>query len=184
MTTDWFPPGRIGRLIVLSLLWVAPLTVSARDRPTQPRRPNILLIVADDLGYGDLGCYGGKDIRTPRLDRLAEEGVRLTDYYASAPVCSPTRASLITGRYPQHSGFEWVIRYKEKDRGLPAGPGSLPRLLKKSGYTTGLQGKWHLGYREEFAPNAHGFDDFFGFLAADLDYYSHKDANGRSWALC
>jgi arylsulfatase A-like enzyme len=144
----------------------------------KPRKPNILLIVADDLGYGDLGCYGCKDIRTPNLDRLAKEGARLTDCYASAPVCSPTRASLITGRYPQRAGFEWVIRYKEKERGLTVTETSLARLLKKAGYATGLFGKWHLGYKETFGPNAHGFDEFFGFLAADLDYYSHKDANG------
>jgi arylsulfatase A-like enzyme len=142
------------------------------------RTPNILLIVADDLGYGDLGCYGSREIRTPRIDRLAKEGVRLTDAYASACVCSPTRASLITGQYPQRFGFEWVIRYTEKDRGLPVTPSSLPRRLRKAGYATGLFGKWHLGYKPEFAPNAHGFDEFFGFLAADLDYYSHRDANG------
>jgi arylsulfatase A-like enzyme len=143
-----------------------------------PSPPNVLLIVADDLGYGDLGCYGSREIRTPCLDRLAQQGVRLTDAYASACVCSPTRASLITGRYPQRAGFEWVIRYTEKDRGLPVTRSSLPARLKKAGYATALFGKWHLGYRPEFAPNAHGFDQFFGFLAADLDYYSHRDANG------
>jgi arylsulfatase A-like enzyme len=146
--------------------------------PSAPKKPNILVIVADDLGYADLGCFGSRDVRTPHLDRLAAEGTRLTDFYASAPVCSPTRASLITGRYPQRAGFEWVIRYNEKGRGLPADGASLPRLLKGAGYTTGLVGKWHLGYRPAFGPNAHGFDDFFGFLAADLDYYAHTDANG------
>jgi arylsulfatase A-like enzyme len=145
--------------------------------PNQPNKPNILWIVVDDLGYGDLGCYGCKDIRTPNIDRLATEGVRLTDFYAS-PVCSPTRASLITGRYPQRSGFDWVIRYQEKDRGLAVTETSVARLLKKQGYATGLIGKWHLGYRPEFGPNAHGFDEFFGFLAADLDYYTHRDALG------
>jgi arylsulfatase A-like enzyme len=150
----------------------------ARESLKEATRPNLLLIVADDLGYGDLGCYGSRVIRTPHLDRLAREGVRLTDAYASAPVCSPTRASLITGRYPQRAGFEWVIRYTEKDRGLAVSATGLPGLLKRAGYATGLFGKWHLGYKADFAPNAHGFDEFFGFLAADLDYYSHKDANG------
>src|SRR5207237_5954366 len=88
------------------------------------------------------------------------------------------RASIITGRYPQRAGFEWVIRYTEKDRGLLAKGASLPALLKKQGYTSGLFGKWHLGYKEEFAPNAHGFDEFFGFLGADIDYYAHTDALG------
>src|SRR5271154_3642960 len=139
---------RIGRSVVvflaLCLALSLPLTVSGQEKQAELRRPSVLLIVADDLGYGDLGCYGGKDIRTPRLDRLAEEGARLTDFYASAPVCSPTRASLITGRYPQRSGFEWVIRYIEKDRGLPVTETSVARLLKKQGYATGLFGKWHL----------------------------------------
>jgi arylsulfatase A-like enzyme len=139
---------------------------------------NVLLILVDDLGYGDLGCYGSKTVKTPQVDRLAKEGVRLTDCYAAAPVCSPTRAALISGRYPQRSGFEWVIDYKEKDRGLKPNGTSLPKLLKDAGYATGLMGKWHLGYKAEFSPNAHGFDEFFGFPSADLDYYSHKDANG------
>jgi arylsulfatase A-like enzyme len=151
-------------------------TARTVDAP-KPATPNILLIVADDLGYADLGCYGGKDIRTPNLDRLAQDGVRLTDCYAF-PVCSPTRAALITGRYPQRDGFDWVINYKEKDRGLSAKHPTLAGLLKKQGYATALFGKWHLGYKPEYAPNAHGFDEFFGFLAADLDYYAHTDANG------
>jgi arylsulfatase A-like enzyme len=167
-------------LAALALPLFLPLGQSAARRDATParKRPNVLLIVADDLGYGDLGCYGSRQVRTPQLDLLAKQGARLTDAYASAPVCSPTRASLIGGRYPQRDRFEWVIRYNEKDRGLAVSPASLPALLRKAGYATGLFGKWHLGYRNEFAPNAHGFDEFFGFLAADLDYYSHRDANG------
>jgi arylsulfatase A-like enzyme len=159
------------------VLAVGTQSVRAEDDP-RASRPNILLIVADDLGYADLGCYGGKEIRTPNLDRLAEQGVRLTDFYASAPICTPTRASLMTGCYPQRFGFDWVIRYDEKDRGLPSTGASLPHLLRKRGYVTALFGKWHLGYKARFAPNAHGFDEFFGFLAADLDYFAHTDANG------
>jgi arylsulfatase A-like enzyme len=162
-------------LALVCLTCCAPTRVGAEDKP---RRPKVLFVLIDDLGYGDLGCYGSKDIRTPHLDTLAKDGVRLTDCYSAAPVCSPTRAALITGRYPQRAGFEWVIRYTEKDRGLPATEASLPKVLKKSGYATGLFGKWHLGYKPEFGPNAHGFDEFFGFLAADLDYYAHTDANG------
>ncbi len=138
----------------------------------------MLFILVDDLGYGDLGCYGSRTIKTPNIDLLAKEGTRLTDCYAAAPVCSPTRAALISGRYPQRSGFEWVIDYKEKDRGLKPTGTSLPKQLKDAGYATALMGKWHLGYKAEFSPNAHGFDEFFGFPSADLDFYSHKDANG------
>jgi arylsulfatase A-like enzyme len=165
------------RLLLLVLLTTSGQPALAQDK-NKPHKPNVLVILVDDLGYGDLGCYGSKDIRTPHLDKLAKDGVRLTDCYTAACVCSPTRAALITGQYPQRSGFEWVIRYKEKERGLPVTDASLPRLLKKNDYATGLFGKWHLGYKPEFAPNAHGFDEFFGFLAADLDYYAHKDANG------
>jgi arylsulfatase A-like enzyme len=164
----------VGLLVAVPLLGQESRKVPGSDAP----KPNVVLIVADDLGYGDLGCYGAADLRTPHLDRLAAGGVRLTDCYASAAVCTPARASLMTGRYPQRDGFEWVIRYGEKDRGLPARETGLARLLKKRGYATGLFGKWHLGYRPEFGPNAHGFDDFFGFLAADLDYYTHRDAFG------
>jgi arylsulfatase A-like enzyme len=176
MTTLTTPrrPGRY--LLALALVvWFTPAIGRADD---EVRRPNILFILVDDLGYGDLGCYGSRSIRTPNVDKLAKDGVRLTDCYSAACVCSPTRAALITGRYPQRAGFEWVIRYTEKERGLPATDSSLPRLLKKGGYATGLFGKWHLGYKPEFGPNAHGFNEFFGFLAADLDYYAHKDASG------
>jgi arylsulfatase A-like enzyme len=140
--------------------------------------PNLVVIVADDLGYNDAGFQGSKEIKTPHLDRLAKNGVRLTDAYAAAAVCSPTRAALITGRYPQRTGFEWVIRDTEKERGLPADAWVLAKNLRAVGYATALFGKWHLGYREEFGPNAHGFDEFFGFPGADLDYYSHTDALG------
>ncbi|QVL29922.1 sulfatase [Telmatocola sphagniphila] len=144
----------------------------------QAAPPNVLLIVVDDLGYGDLGCYGSKEIKTPHLDQLAKQGVRLTDAYAAAPVCSPTRAALLTGRYPQKTGFEWVINYTEKDRGLLVADSVLAKNMKAAGYSTALYGKWHLGYKPQFGPNAHGFDDFFGFPGADLDYFSHKDALG------
>src|SRR5262245_9385388 len=149
------------RLVQCAVVLLSPLvlTISAPGVRAQaqpkPGKPNVLLIVADDLGYGDVGCYGCRDIRTPNLDRLAREGTQLTDCYAF-PICTPTRAALITGRYPQRFGFDWVIRYTEKDRGLPARGASLPALLKKQGYATALYGKWHLGYRPEFGPNAHG----------------------------
>ena len=118
------------------------------------------------------------DIRTPHLDRLAEDGVKLTDCYANDPVCSPTRAAFITGRYQQRVGFERAIAPWETEVGLPVAETSIARMLKDSGYATALFGKWHLGYKKEFGPNAHGFDEFFGFLSGNIDQYSHKERTG------
>src|SRR5262245_17772005 len=142
-------------------------------------RQDVVLIVLDDLGYGDLGCYGCPDIRTPNIDRLARRGVRFTDFYANGPVCTPTRAALLTGRYQQRVGLEWAIAPGDKEPGLPVEETSIARMLKRSGYVTGLFGKWHLGYRREFGPLAHGFDEFFGLLSADIDHYSHREITGE-----
>jgi arylsulfatase A-like enzyme len=142
--------------------------------------PNVVLIIADDLGYGDLGTYGASDARTPNLDKLAREGVRLTDAYANGAVCTPTRAALISGRYQQRVGIEWVLGgAADRDRGLPVTGTSLPALLQKGGYATGLFGKWHLGFTPAFGPNAHGFDEFFGFLSGAVDYWTHRGGDGQ-----
>lgn len=143
-------------------------------------RPNVLLILTDDLGYGDIGSYGVKDARTPSLDRLARQGVRFTDFYANAANCSPTRTGLITGRYQQRVGIEMPLGSADRaqGRGLLPTPTSLPRLMKDAGYATGLIGKWHLGWNPEFHPNRHGFDEFWGFLSGGHDYYVNRsDSN-------
>jgi len=147
---------------------------SQSPRATSARTPNVVLILMDDLGYGDLGSYGVSDARTPNIDRLAREGVRLTDAYANGPVCTPTRAALITGRYQQRVGLEWALGVAPMDRelGLAVTGTSLPALLKTNGYATGLVGKWHLGWKPEFGPLAHGFDEFYGFLSGAHDYYT------------
>lgn len=143
-------------------------------------RPNIVFIMADDLGYGDLGCYGCPDIKTPALDRLAKEGTRFTDFYANGPVCTPTRCGLMTGRYQQRiGGLEWAIYPGVKRLGLPPREKTVARMLKDSGYRTALSGKWHLGYTEDRAPNAHGFERFFGLLSGNHDYFTHKERNGE-----
>ena len=139
-------------------------------------------MITDDVGYGDIGSYGATDIKTPNIDRLAKEGVRLTDFYA-APQCTPTRAALISGRYQQRVGLERAIGSvgPALEIGLPATGRSLPQLLKNNGYRTGLVGKWHLGYKPEFGPNAHGFDYFFGFLSGYIDFYTHtRGGDGQS----
>jgi arylsulfatase A-like enzyme len=149
--------------------------VMAASRPSTyqaPTKPNVVLIMMDDIGYGDVGSYGSPDARTPNIDRLARQGVRLTDAYANGPVCTPTRAALISGRYQQRFGLERVLTESDSDRGLPTSGTSLPALLARNGYATGLLGKWHLGFKREFGPNAHGFAEFYGFLAGAHDYYS------------
>jgi arylsulfatase A-like enzyme len=138
--------------------------------------PNVVLIMMDDLGYGDLGSYGAPDARTPYIDRLAREGVRLTDAYANGPVCTPTRAALISGRYQAHVGLETVLTNSpaDRERGLVVAATSLPALRRQTGYATGLFGKWHLGWKPEFGPNAHGFDEFYGFLSGAHSYHTDR----------
>lgn len=158
---------------------VALATLGAAVSSREGRPPNVVLIVMDDLGYGDIGSYGAVDVATPRIDSLARDGVRFTDFYASAPVCSPTRAALITGRYQQRVGIEWALNEaRDLGQGLRPSATFLPRLLKAGGYATALAGKWHLGWRPEFGPNAHGFDEFFGSLGGAIDYYEHRRDDG------
>jgi arylsulfatase A-like enzyme len=143
---------------------------------SSPGRPNVVLIMTDDAGYADIGSYGAPDIRTPNIDSLARDGVKLTDFYANAMSCTPTRAGLISGRYQQRYGIEFVLPapgLPGSDLGLPPLVHSLPLLLRRNGYATALVGKWHLGYRREFSPRAHGFDLFFGYKSAAIDYYTH-----------
>lgn len=161
-------------LLVLFLGFAAPLSAQ------ESRPPNLVVILADDLGYGDLSTYGGW-IRTPNLDRLAAEGMRFTDFHASGPVCSPTRAGLLTGRYQQRAGLEGVI-YAAPDRnrhhGLQTHEITCSQLLKKAGYATAVFGKWHLGYRKEYNPVHHGFDEFRGYVSGNVDFFSHVDGAG------
>lgn len=131
---------------------------SVRGEDRKP--PNIILILADDLGYGDLGCFGSA-IPTPNLNRMAEEGARLTSFYSASPVCSPSRAALLTGRYAVRTGVVNVL-LSDSTNGLSASETTLPRVLKESGYRTGCFGKWHLGSLPEFLPGRHGFDEYFG----------------------
>lgn len=144
-------------------------------------RPNVVLIITDDVGYGDLGSYGAPDIKTPNIDALAKTGTRLTHFYANASTCTPTRAGLISGRYQQRFLLEAPMPHNARtntNQGLPATGNSLPQLLKNAGYATGLVGKWHLGYQPQFSPNAHGFDWFFGFKSGFIDYFQHTDGAG------
>lgn len=137
-----------------------------------PSRPNVVVIYADDLGWGDLGCFGADDFDTPALDALAANGVRLPNWYSNSPVCSPSRASLLTGRYPAHAGVEAILGGTRRTLGLPP-QATLATALRDRGYATGIFGKWHLGGGAEYGPLHYGFDTHFGFRAGCVDYYSH-----------
>ena len=164
----------------IALLVIVLALAGSPARAQQPSRPNVILIVMDDVGYGDYGSYGAPDIRTPNIDSLAKTGTRLTDFYA-APSCSPTRAALLTGRYQQRVRIEVPLPSARAagEQGLRPTGHSLPQLLKNHGYRTALIGKWHLGYKQEFSPGAHGFDYFFGFKSGLIDYYQHTDSDGQ-----
>ena len=144
-------------------------------------RPNIIFILADDLGWGDLSCYGRPDYRTPNIDLLALQGTKFTDAYSASAVCTPTRCAYITGRYPARFkiGLEEPLVATNSKVGLEPNQQTIASLLKQSGYDTALIGKWHLGFRPEWGPNAHGFDEFFGILAGAGDYFLHKNGLGQ-----
>jgi N-acetylgalactosamine-6-sulfatase len=176
-------------LIIAGSIILVSFSCGSPDPSATERQPNILLFVADDLGYGDLGCYGAEDIRTPNIDNLAKQGVRLTHFYANAPECTPTRTALLTGRYQQRvGGLECAIgagnvgRYDEaiwlwerKELGLPVEESTLMNSLKAAGYQTAMLGKWHLGYEQKFRPDRHGFDYSFGNIGYGGDYFYHVE---------
>jgi arylsulfatase A-like enzyme len=156
-------------LAFAAFVLAVPVTASAES---PKRRPNILLIVADDLGYGDLGCFGCTDIPTPHIDSLARDGVRFTSAYAY-PTCSPTRASLMTGRYAERFGISKALMGENAPKMEKAV--TVAKLLHDAGYVTGLVGKWHLGYSDDVSPTHKGFDEFFGFRGGKIDFFKHTD---------
>lgn len=150
------------------------LPAAAVAAPPRARQPNILFIMADDLGYADLSCYGRRDYKTPVLDRLAADGLLMTHGYANSSVCSPTRVALITGRYQHRLDVGLDEPLSRQGVGLDPRHPSLPSLLKKAGYRTALIGKWHLGSLPNFGPLKSGYDEFFGIGAGAVDYFTHK----------
>jgi arylsulfatase A len=149
----------VSHLLMLSTLWISgPVSAdTGQDKP-----PNIIIILTDDMGYGDIGAYGSTRIRTPHIDAIAQRGILLTNAYASANVCSPSRAGLLTGRYAIRSGLAWKVVEAGDSRGLPGNEETIAELVKRAGYRTGMIGKWHLGSFPEYLPLKHGFDYFFG----------------------
>lgn len=137
------------------------------------KQPNMIIVLTDDQGYGDLSCMGSTDFRTPHIDSLAREGARCTNWYSGSPVCSPSRASLLTGCYPGHAGVRAILAGHRRATGLTAEVPTIATAVKELGYQTAAVGKWHLGLKEESRPLSNGFDYFYGFMAGCLDYYSH-----------
>jgi arylsulfatase A len=162
MKPDLLRGGRLAAAFIIAVSALAAAT---------PEQPNIILINCDDLGYGDLGVYGSTTIKTPNLDRMAAEGLRLTDFYAGAPVCTPSRAALLTGRYPRNT----EVLFPGSKTGLSPEVLTIPRLLKQAGYVTACIGKWHLGHLPQFLPTSHGFDSYFGIPYSN-DMFLDPDA--------
>lgn len=164
--------------IIISVLFFGLTLFSCTNKSTE-RNPNIVLIMADDLGYGDISCYGNTYIHTPNLDYLASEGIRFTDFHSNGAVCSPTRAALMTGKYQQRTGVEGVITAKShRETGLNLDEITMAEEFKKHGFTCGMFGKWHLGYSKNYNPTLQGFDEFVGFVSGNVDYLAHIDQEG------
>jgi len=153
-------------------------SASTLTQVTKPAQPNIVFIFADDLGYGDIGQYGSSTIRTPNIDRMAKEGVKFNEFYSASPVCTPSRAGLLTGRYPIRQGIHDVF-YPESFQGMDPEEVTIAEVLRQAGYATGLVGKWHLGHHEKYMPWNQGFDEFFGLPYSNdmggLYYFRNKD---------
>ena len=171
-------------LPLVGLLIGAALCGSASaQREPATRRPNVVVILADDLGAGDLSSFGAKDLQTPNIDRLVADGIRFDRFYANSPVCSPTRAALMTGRYPDRVGVPGVIRTQPEDNWGYLSPQAtlLPKVLHRAGYHTALVGKWHLGLTPPNLPNDRGFDHFHGFLGDMMDDYLTHRRHGNNY---
>ncbi len=173
------PATRILPWIIWTVL-LLPSCQKTKSSNQDERPPNFILIMADDLGYGGIGCFGNEEIQTPHLDRMASEGIKFTNYYANSTVCTPTRAAMMTGRYQQRSGMEGVIyvRGKTRDLGMAPSEVTIAEALKERGYATGIMGKWHLGYKKEFFPVNQGFDEFHGYVSGNIDFHTHYDNAG------
>ena len=163
------------RYLILTMILSAALIGCSND----DNRPNIIIFFTDDQGYADVGCYGAEGFQTPNLDKLAGEGIMFTDFYVPATVCTPSRAGLLTGRYPVRAGLHEAVIYPFSEHGLVSAEYTLAEMLQAAGYSTGIIGKWHLGHAsEEYHPLNQGFDYYFGVpYSNDMDsyYYRHND---------
>lgn len=169
-------------IYILGIAWLS--CALALPSSAAAPKPNIVLIVADDLGYGDLACYGSKTNKTPNIDTLAAAGLRFTDFHSSGPMCSATRAGMLTGRYQQRFGSEFDGALSGvanvPGEGLPLAAVTIAEVLKKQGYATGIFGKWHLGYAPPLTPANQGFDEFRGLVSGDGDHHTRVDRAGKA----
>jgi arylsulfatase A len=184
-----FLHGELPLVLALLALCMSTDIRECEAKPPEDRVPNIVLILADDMGYGDLGCYGHPVAKTPHIDHLARQGVRFTQHYSNGAECTPTRTSLLTGRYQHRAGgmecaigtgnvgrYDDAIRLAERrELGLPAEQTVIPGALNDAGYACGIFGKWHLGYEPKFNPIEHGWDAFFGYLGGNVHYFNHRE---------
>lgn len=160
--------------LLFTVLLLSPWLESAEGKLREPQdQPNVIVLYTDDQGSVDVGCYGARDLITPQLDRLARRAIRFTQFYSAAPVCSPSRAAMLTGRYPQRAGLAGNAGSQPGSEGMPAEQLTLAELFQQEGYATGHVGKWHLGYVPATMPNGQGFDFSFGHMGGCIDNYSH-----------
>jgi len=165
--------------ILLSVMAAVP-ALSVRSFALAEGKPNIIIILADDYGYGDVGCYGSKRFKTPNIDALAAGGMRFTDFHSNGAVCSPTRAAFLTGRYQQRTGITGVVTAAgHRHTGLDLQEQTIAEVVKPAGYRSALFGKWHVGYAPAYNPVRQGFDEFIGYVSSNIDYHHHLDQTGR-----
>ena len=184
---------KVSGLAIASTMTLPLNNIFAEETKRTLDKPNVILIMADDMGYYDMGrynqpdCYSKKKLSypslTPNLDKMAEKGVIFTDYHSNGAACTPTRAALLTGMYQQRTGLSGIPTardkgIKHKDEGIPDKFSTMGSIFKKSGYKTGIYGKWHLGYYEKYHPTNRGFDEFKGFISGNIDYHTHVDMAG------
>lgn len=171
----------IDRIIILAIIAGSFTGCSQQEDRSKDKAANIIYIMVDDLGYGDVGCYNEKIEYTPNIDRLAESGIRFTDYHSNGPVCTPTRISFLTGKYPSRFGprFESALGYK---KGLPPDTYTVADAMKQAGYATAVYGKWHMGHEPPYLPPSYGFDEFIGLATGDGDHHTHiARAGHQDW---
>lgn len=170
---------KMKKIIFILGAFIMSIACTTKKESPDPR-PNFIIIMADDLGYGDLSCYGNTIIHTPNLDAFAAESVKFTDFHSNGAVCSPTRAALMTGKYQQRTGIQGVVTAKNhRQVGLNLNEITIAEELKKYDYNCGMYGKWHLGYAAKYNPTLQGFDDFTGFVSGNVDYHAHIDQEGH-----